>query len=280
MSGPEAAPMGLSGGGEQLAIARALRGRLRQRLATFGSWMSLGDPEIAAILAASSTNFVGIDLEHTTVDLSTVQATVRVCHQYGRACLPRVPPGQMEYVKRLLDAGADGVVIPQVSRRGQIDEIVSAMRYPPAGARSFGVAAAQNYGRAFEGYAQAANDSLSLVIQIESRDAVDNVEDLVSHPAVDAVLLGPYDLSGSFGVPGKLDDPRVVKACDEVIGSCARAGISCGIHLVYPSLEEVKDHLERRLTFLVLGSDVFNLWKRAEQTDEIVRGCGFESLLS
>ena len=108
------------------------------------------------------------------------------------------------------------------------------MHYPPVGRRGFGVAAAHEYGRRFEEYVQASNESLSMVIQVETIAGVENIEMLASHPAVDAIMVGPYDLSGSIGVPGRLNDKRVVKACNTIIQACKRHRISCGMHLVYP----------------------------------------------
>jgi 2-dehydro-3-deoxyglucarate aldolase len=103
---------------------------------------------------------------------------------------------------------------------------------------------------------------------------VENIEMLASHPTVDAVMVGPYDLSGSLGIPGQLSDKRVVKACDAIIRACKRHGISCGMHAVYPDLNEVRRHFDQGFTFLVLGSDIFHLWKRSEEVDQIIDALG------
>lgn len=253
-----------------LSIASALRSRFRARARSFGAWLSLGNAEVASIFSAAKGHFVGIDLEHTTIDLSTAHAMIRACHEYERPCLPRIYAGDIQQMRRLLDAGADGVIVPQVSTRQQIEVIAEAMRYPPIGKRGFGVAAAHEYGRGFEEYVQYANESLSLMIQVETVEGVENIEELASHPAVDAVMIGPYDLSGSLGVPGCLSDQRVVNACNIVIKACVSHGISCGMHLVYPKIEEARQHFARDFTFLVLGSDIFNLWKRTEETDQMI----------
>ncbi len=251
-------------------ISSALKKQFRSRSRLFGGWLSIGSPEIAAIFASARGDFIGIDIEHTTISLPVAQAIIRACHEHRRACLPRIYEGNVEDMRRLLDAGADGVIVPQVHSPGQIRMFRDNMKYPPEGSRGFGVAAAHSYGRRFEEYVSGANDSLSLVIQIETIAGVENVENILAEPGVDGVMVGPYDLSGSLGVPGKLDHPSVVEACDRVIDVCARRGVSCGMHLIYPTAEQVRQHFSRKFTFLILGSDILNLWKRTEETDRMI----------
>lgn len=256
-----------------LAIAAALRHRLRTRAHTFGAWSSLGHPEIASIFASAKGHFVGVDLEHSTTSLSTAQAMIRACHEFRRACLIRVSPGSVEQMRRLLDAGADGLIVPQVSSSDDIDRAAKVLRYPPKGERSFGVAAAHQYGRVFDAYARSANESLTLIVQVETMPAVERIDSIVSHPAVDGVMIGPYDLSGSLGIPGALTHPRVVEASKRVIEACTASSRSCGVHLVHPSLDDIRQHLVAGFTFLVLGSDVFSLWKRGVEVDAMIGSC-------
>jgi 2-keto-3-deoxy-L-rhamnonate aldolase RhmA len=260
--------------GNDLGVAAALRARFRSRQPAYGAWLSIGHPEVAAIFASARGHFVGIDLEHTTIDLPTSQQIIRACHQYRRACLPRIFPGDLQAVRRLLDAGADGIIVPQVSTIAHVEAVADVMRYPPEGRRGFGVAAAQEYGRGFDAYMAGANAALSMMIQVETVEGVGNIEALVAHPAVDAVMVGPYDLSGSLGVPGKIDHPSVVAACRDVTAACRKRGIACGMHLVYPDLAEVRDHLARDFTFLIMGSDIFNLWRRCVEVDRLIEQAG------
>ncbi len=261
--------------GQHPALARvaALRHRLRSRARLYAVWMSIGHPEIAAIFSRTRGDFLGIDLEHTTIDLPTAQQIIRACHEHGRACLPRIYPGQLEHARRLLDAGADGIIIPQVARAEDIDQVVDIMRYPPEGHRGFGVAAAHAYGRDFDAYVRGANQALSVIIQIETIQAVERIATLLTHPAVDGVMVGPYDMSGSLGVPGQLDHPRVREACQTVVRACAQAELSCGLHIVYPTVEEIRRQLDAGFTFLILGSDIFNLWKRGLEVDAMIEAC-------
>jgi 2-dehydro-3-deoxyglucarate aldolase len=266
-------PVETGADGHPLAIAAALRRRLRTRARTFGAWSSLGHPEIASIFASAKGHFIGVDLEHSTTSLSTAHAMIRACHEHRRACLVRVSPGSVEQMRRLLDAGADGLILPQVSQWDDVDCAAKIMRYPPEGQRSFGVAAAHQYGRVFEAYVQSANESLTLIVQVETMAAVERIDSIVSHPAVDGVMIGPYDLSGSLGIPGELTHPRVVEASKRVIEACTASSRSCGVHLVHPTRDDIRQHLAAGFTFLVLGSDVFNLWKRSVEVDAMIGSC-------
>lgn len=256
-----------------LAMAAALRKRLRARDRLYGAWMSIGHPEIASIFADAQGDFVGIDLEHTTIELSTAQQIIRACHEFHRACLPRIFPGNLEQIRRLLDAGADGIIVPQVSSSEAIDRVVQALYYPPQGRRSFGVAAAHQYGRAFEAYVREANEACSLIVQVETMAGVEQIDAIVANPAVDGVMIGPYDLSGSLGIPGQVSHPRVAEACRRVIAACAKASMSCGLHLVYPQVEDLRREFNAGFTFLVLGSDIFTLWQRGVEIDAMIDAC-------
>ena len=110
-------------------------------------------------------------------------------------------------------------------------------------------------------------------MQVETIDAVKQIEPIVAHPAVDGVMVGPYDLSGSLGVPGQLAHPSVRAAARRVVAACAAGSKSCGIHLVRPRLEAIRAHLAEGFTFLILGSDIFNLAQRSEEFDEMIAGC-------
>ncbi|MBI4596947.1 MAG: 4-hydroxy-2-oxovalerate aldolase [Candidatus Omnitrophica bacterium] len=255
-----------------LTIARSLRERFQRRQQLFGGWISIGHPETAAIFARAENDFIGICMEHTTIDLATAGQIIRACHEFRKACLPRIYGGDLQQVRRLLDAGADGIIVPQVSCRQDIDRVRDAMWYPPQGARGFGVAAAQGYGRDFNAYVRGANEALSLMIQIESIDGVERIQELVTHPGVDAVMVGPYDISGSLGLPGELQHPKVAAACRRVIAACAAAGKSCGYQLVYPDANDLRREFEAGFSFLVLGSDVFNLSHRSEEVDRMIAG--------
>jgi len=251
-------------------LAQALR--TRQRL--FGAWTSLGHPAITEMFIAAHVDFVGIDLEHSTISQEQAQRIIAVLQAGHAACLPRVASHNGEQIKRLLDSGADGVIVPNVSKVVEVERIIAWSKYPPLGERSYGVARAQGYGVQFERYVAEWNERSVVILQIESVEGVQAVGELLKPEAIDGVMVGPYDLSGSLGIPGRLSDPRVVEACAHVIEACRRQGKACGTQIIEPTEERVAGAFEEGYTFVVLASDVFILWKWAERMRRLIGAVG------
>ena len=235
------------------------------RKPVFGTWTSFAHPSITEIFGRSGADFVGIDIEHSTISQEQCQRIIAAAHACGVQCLPRVASHNGEMIKRLLDSGADGVIVPMVSTPAEVEQIAAWTKYPPVGRRSYGIARAQGFGFDFERYTSEWNARSSIIIQIESVTGVENVEALVGHPAVDGAMIGPYDLCGSLGVPGQLRHPRLIEMCGRVGDACRRAGKAFGTQLVDPTPEEIRRDLAAGYTFIVLASDVFVLWKWSER---------------
>ena len=231
----------------------------------FGAWTSLGHPSITEIFTAAGVDFIGIDLEHSTISQEQAQRIIAAAQAGGAACLPRVASHNGEQIKRLLDSGADGVIVPNVSTRAEVEQCIGWSKYPPIGARSYGVSRAHGYGAGFARYAADWNARSSLIIQIESVAGVAAIDELLRYEAVDGVMIGPYDISGSMGIPGQLDHPRVTEACARVIEACRRRRKACGTQVIEPTADAVTAALAAGYTFVVLASDVFILWKWSER---------------
>ena len=249
----------------------SLRQKIRTRQRVFGGWTSLGHPSITEMLTGAEMDFVGIDLEHSTISLEQSQRIIAAAHAGGAACLPRIASHNGEQIKRLLDSGADGIIAPNVSTPEEIERLLAWCAYPPRGRRSYGIARAQGYGTRFDEYVTTWNARSTLIIQIESIHAVERIETLLAVDEVDGVMIGPYDISGSLKIPGQLDHPLVLEACARIREACARFQKPCGTQLVEPTQERVTAALEQGYRFIVLASDVFILWKWAERMRTLIR---------
>ncbi|MDX1737083.1 MAG: aldolase/citrate lyase family protein [Alphaproteobacteria bacterium] len=243
---------------------------LEQDKAVFGAWTSLAHLSIAEIFSRSGVDFVGIDIEHSTFSLEQCRDVIAACQAEGSLCLPRIGSHDMEAIKRLLDSGADGIIAPMVSNVDQAKQLVNWVKYPPFGKRSFGVARAQGYGFDFAEYAANWNDSSSLIVQIEDVEGIENIDQIAAVEGVDGCMAGPYDLSGSLGVPGQINHPKVHEACQKVVAACKKAGKACGTHLVEPDAAGIAKAIEDGFTFIILSSDVFLLWKWAERQKQLI----------
>ena len=162
------------------------------------------------------------------------------------------------------------MIVPTVETVEQVEKIIEWTKYPPLGKRGFGVARAQGYGHDFEKYTSEWNKSSVLVIQIETIFAVEHLEELIGFEEVDGIMVGPYDLSGSLGVPGQINHDLVSNAIGQVIETCKHFGKSCGVHEVEPTAETVQSAFNSGSTFVVLASDVFVLWKWGERMKKLI----------
>ncbi len=249
---------------ELLKRRRELKNALRNRARVFSAWTSLSHPSITEIFTRTGVDFVGIDIEHSTISQEQSRQIISICQGGGSLCLPRVASHNMEMIKRLLDSGADGIIVPMVSSPEEVEKLISWCKYPPAGKRSFGIARGQGYGFDFSRYIATWNESSSLIVQIESVQGVENIEKILSYDEIDGAMIGPYDLSGSLGIPGQLDHPDVRSACEHVIRICREKSRACGTQIIEPNAKNMADAFSSGFTFLVLASDIFILWKWAE----------------
>jgi len=252
---------------------QALKSKFHNRSPLFAVWTSIAHPQVTEMLLHSGVDLLGIDLEHSTISQEQSQRIIAACHSSGICCLPRIATHNQEAIKRVLDSGADGIIVPTVDTPEQVEKLIEWMKYPPLGKRGYGIARAQGYGHDFEKYTTQWNESSSLIIQIESISAVENIEQLLQFDEVDGAMIGPYDISGSLGIPGEIEHEEVRNAGQLVIEACKKFGKACGTQDVDPTSARVKVALDSGYTFVVLASDVFILWKWGEKMQKIVADC-------
>jgi 2-keto-3-deoxy-L-rhamnonate aldolase RhmA len=237
-------------------MSATFRTRLRNRETLLGTMVTLNTPSTAEILADLGFDWLFIDGEHGPLEtgdlLSILQA---VSHKLG--CVVRVPAAEETPIKKVLDIGAHGVIVPMVNSADQAAQVVRYARYAPAGSRGVGLARAHGYGLKFQEYVESANENISVIVQAEHHLAVENIETIVQVEGIDAIQLGPYDLSASMGKMGQVDDPEVVAAVDHVIQTCLNANIAIGWFGV--TAESVKPYIDRGCSLITAGVDTLLL---------------------
>jgi 2-keto-3-deoxy-L-rhamnonate aldolase RhmA len=190
-------------------------------------------PEVIRMMAVAGFDFVFIDTEHSLYSLETVIDMVRVAKSLDLDVLVRVPDAEYHLIARTLDAGAQGVMVPRIESVQQVQRIVNAVKYPPFGQRGFGGRAIlTDYKKMpLKEQIEQFNKNTMIVLQIERKKAIDDIESLVSINGVDAALIGPNDLSISLGIPGEFTHPTMVEAIQNVVNNCERFHIAPGIHV-------------------------------------------------
>jgi 2-keto-3-deoxy-L-rhamnonate aldolase RhmA len=246
------------------------RKALVQRQVTIGTWLQINNATAAEVLANAGYDWIAIDIEHTDIDITSLTDLLRGMHGRGPAPIARVATNGLMDIRRALDVGAAGVLVPFVNTAEQARQAVAAAKYPPQGVRGFSFSRANNWGVDFAQDAASANDETAVIVMIESRHGVENVEEILAVDGVDALFIGPYDLSGSYGIPGQTQDPIVRNACRRVIEACGRAGKSVGLLVVRPTAEAVQQVVEDGFALLCLGLDTVFLDQGARATKSLV----------
>ena len=248
----------------------SLKEKLRNREQLFASWVSYAHPSITETFAMAGFDFMAIDMEHSTITTEQAQRIISASQGLGVPCFPRPVSHSNDWIKPLLESGADGMIIQMVNKKEELHDLIKYIYYPPIGNRSYGVNRAHDYGFSLNEYFDEWNESAIFIIQVESIEAVNNIDELLSFDEVDGVMIGPMDLSGSLGIPGQTDHPDVIKASEKVINACEKYGKSCGTQVSVTTENAISDMFNLGYTFAILGSDLFVLWRWAEDMKMII----------
>ena len=217
--------------------------------------MQVGHPAAAEILAQVGFDWIAVDCEHSDIAIGEFTALARAMTGRGPVPLARVRENSTLDIRQVLDMGAGGVIVPLVNTAAEAERAVAAAKYPPIGKRGYGFARINQYGVAFDAYAAAANANTAVVVMIETKTGVENVDAILAVDGVDGVFVGPYDMSGSYGVLGETRGKIVRDACAKVCAAAAAAGKSAGLHVVTPDPDAIQQAISEGFTFIALGMD-------------------------
>jgi 2-dehydro-3-deoxyglucarate aldolase len=245
----------------------SLKNRILANGHALGSWINSASPVIAELMAASGFDFLTVDIEHAAIDLAAAQCLFQAIRSGNPACasLARLAGHSYSDTKRFMDAGADGVIAPMISSAQQAEEIVQAVKFPPQGRRGVGFCRANGYGLDLPGFLKKSNEESFVCIQIEHVDALAKLDGIFAVPGIDAVLVGPYDLSASMGLAGRFDHPDMVKATTLVLDRARAHGIVPGIHVIQPDIHEVLRRHQEGYRFIAFSLDITMLTSRCSQ---------------
>ena len=222
---------------------------------SIGSWIQLGHPAVAEIMASAGFDWLSIDLEHSTITLREAEDLIRVIDLKGVVPFVRLASNNPEQIKRVMDAGSHGVIVPMVKSKEEACAAVQAVKYPPQGERSIGLARAQGYGADFNRYFNWQRDQSLVVVQIEHIDAVNDLESILTVPGVDAYIVGPYDLSGSMGIPGEFQAPQFLEAMAQIRAVSRKLQVPGGVHIVEPDPQALEECIAQGNQFIAYGVD-------------------------
>ena len=217
---------------------RAIRQALAGNGTSIGSWMQIPHASVAELMGDAGFDWIAIDLEHGSISLHQLPDLCRAIELGNTLPLVRLAQGGLSECKQALDAGAAGVIVPMVETADQLRRVAAACRWPPAGTRGVGFSRANLFGRRFADYQHEAQTPL-LVAMIEHVGTLEHLPEILAVEGLDAIFIGPYDLSASMGLTGRFDEPDFKAVTGRIRTLAAAASIACGVHVVAPSREEL-----------------------------------------
>ena len=226
---------------------------------SIGSWITLNHFSIAEIMADAGFDWLCVDMEHSVTDYYEAQQLIATIQAKGLKAFVRVGENNTRIIKRVLDAGADGIIVPMVNSKKDAIKAIDAVKYPPKGKRGVGLARAQNYGFGFEEYRDGKAKEITLIVQIEHINAIKELEDIINTEGIDGTFIGPYDLSGSMGKPGNYDDEDVKQALMQYEKIAKKYDKLIGFHVIQPDHNLVLEKIRKGYNFIAFSLDTLFL---------------------
>ena len=238
---------------------------------SIGTWIMLGHPSLGEIMADAGFDWVCVDMEHSVIDYAEAQLLIAAIQSRGKQAYVRVGENNTRIIKRVLDAGADGIIVPMVNTAEDAKKAVEAVKYPPEGKRGVGLARAQGYGFNFDDYKNRQAKEVKVVVMIEHVDAVRNLREILAVRGVDGTFIGPYDLSGSVGKPGAFNEPEIQRALADYERVHKEFPDKwMGFHVVPPDHRLLQEKIDKGYKFLAFGFDgMFMSTKAREELQQI-----------
>lgn len=242
-----------------------LKEKLNNRQLTIGTWLTIPHRAVVEIFAKSGFEWVVIDMEHSPINISEAAELIAHIQGNGMQALVRVNKNEEVIIKSVLDAGADGIVVPMIKNKHDAETAVSYTYYPPRGKRGVGLNRAQHYGEGFETYKSWLDKNIVIVAQIEHIDAINNLEEILAVDGIDGTIIGPYDLSGSMGYPGKYNRKDVSEALNNYVLKTKNAKKPLGYHVIESDASFSSLKIEQGYTFIAFSIDFFFLGDKAKE---------------
>lgn len=236
-----------------------LKERIANREPVIGSWLSIGHPAVAEIMAELEFDFILIDLEHTTISLDTAQQLVHAIECTDTSTVPiiRVPDNDPVWIQRTLDTGVKNVMVPKVDTEAEAQQAVESVLYPPEGSRGIAGSRATGYGIHFEEYVESANEDILIIAQIETEEAIDNAAAIAGTDEIGATFVGPADLSGALDRFGDRESSKFIETVDSIIDTAHRSDVPIGTFSV--GTDAVQQSVDQGFDFVIAGKDASHL---------------------
>ena len=236
-----------------------IRQKLNENRPSIGTWQQIPHASISEILGHAGYDWVAVDMEHGSISVDQLPDLFRAIELGSTLPLARIAESKSKDCKQALDAGAGGIIAPMIESADQLKIIRNACCWPPVGTRGVGFSRANLFGKYFDEYIEEAQSPL-LIAQIEHIRSVGNLEEILQVEGLDAIMIGPYDLSASMGLTAQFDHKEFRNAMNRIISLCDKYNIPCGDHVVEPDIGKIKMRIDEGYRFIAYGTDAVFLY--------------------
>lgn len=235
---------------------------------SIGSWMQIPDASIAEIMGKAGYDWIVVDLEHGPFSISQLPNIFRAIELGGTLPFARVAENKAKDIKRALDSGAKGIIIPSITSDKELRDSINWAYYPPKGIRGVGYSRANLFGKNFDYYFEKQAKNIFIVAQIENIEAIDNLDKILQVDGLDSIIVGPYDLSGSMNITGLFEHPDFIRTYDLIKNKAKKYSIPMGLHIPMPDPFQLKKEIDEGVQFLAYGIDASFLINSAQKPTE------------
>jgi 2-keto-3-deoxy-L-rhamnonate aldolase RhmA len=250
---------------------KSLKTALTAKELTIGSWLTLADTDICEMMSQFDFDWLAIDTEHSSIGLREMSRMIQVIDLAGTIPIVRVGSNDPLLIKHALDSGAHGIIVPMINTPEDAQSAVAAAHYPPRGQRGVGLYRAQSYGTNFKNYKEWCETEIVVIAQIEHRIGAENLQNIMNTDGIDGFLVGPYDLSGSYGKPGKFNDPDVKKSLGLLQNYCRFGRKPGGYHVVHTADGALETKIDEGYQFIAYGTDMIFITEKLEAERRLVK---------
>lgn len=241
-----------------------IKRKIEKGLCSVGSWMQISSSDIAEILGCSGYDWIAVDLEHGNFSNEKLPEIFRAIEIGGTVPLARIATTKTKDIKDALEAGAQGLIFPMIETASQLKKAISDTFYPPKGSRGVGYSRVNLFGKKFDDYLNTTAKGIFVVAQIEHINAVENLDEILSVPGLDSIMIGPYDLSGSMGITGEFENPQFINIVDKIFKKANKKKIPMGFHVVHPDKFLLEEKINEGYQFLAYCTDAVFLFSSSD----------------
>ena len=238
----------------KLELVLKFKEKLKRGIPSIGTWQQIGSSEISEILSTTYLDWIAVDMEHGSISNNLLPDLFRAIELHGSIPLARIQDKSLKAIKDVLEAGASGVIIPMIENKFELESLIDICKYPPAGKRGVGFCRSNQYGVNFDKYFVEAQSPI-VVAMIENKKGLENINSIISCKGLDALMIGPYDLSASLDCCGDFNNERFLEAINKIQMTAQSNNIPTGIHIIKPEFSQIKHEIDRGHLFIAYSLD-------------------------